>query len=470
MSARTGPACTRSCGRHGWHAWKDAPAPRAARCMARPGAGSKRTGISARLCAMPCWRATRTRRRTSCRLWRPTRWARADWARSAARCADCPQRRCRRVLRCGWLRPTCICTRATSRRSRANWRNCRRSGTAWTCSNATIWRCCAAAWPCSATTPRRCWRSRRSFGPSPTPTHPPLPLPPPSWRCLAGMSYALEGRMTEAEQLLREVLQEAQGQGAARIGVASMAAGLLSDMLYECNELEAACSLLDPRIEVLERASIPDAVLRAFVVLACAHWLTGRRLQALGHLQRLEDYAARNGLDRLLAHALRLRMRLHLKQGQTMQADMVFGRIEVLGARHAGAGKGTAAETWRTTERARADMRLHWNDFGAAVDCLGALVQRTASAGRLRTLAALQLQLAVAESGRGNQQGARHQAIEALRLGHRLGLVRSLLDVSTNVPALLDALLADAVPDPVLAFYARRLLDAAAATRRMGAA
>lgn len=289
-------------------------------------------------------------------------------------------------------------------------------------------------------------------------------------RCLAGMSYALEGRMTEAEQLLREVLQEAQGQGAARIGVASMAAGLLSDMLYECNELEAACSLLEPRIEVLERASIPDAVLRAFVVLACAHWLTGRRLQALGHLQRLEDYAARNGLDRLLAHALRLRMRLHLKQGQTMQADMVFGRIEVLGARHAGAGKGTAAETWRTTERARADMRLHWNDFGAAVDCLGALVQRTASAGRLRTLAALQLQLAVAESGRGNQQGARHQAIEALRLGHRLGLVRSLLDVSTNVPALLDALLADAVPDPVLAFYARRLLDAAAATRRMGAA
>src|SRR6218665_336093 len=255
-------------------------------------------------------------------------------------------------------------------------------------------------------------------------------------RCLAGMSYALEGRMTEAEQLLREVLQEAQGQGAARIGVASMAAGLLSDMLYECNELEAACSLLEPRIEVLERASIPDAVLRAFVVLACAHWLTGRRLQALGHLQRLEDYAARNGLDRLLAHALRLRMRLHLKQGQTMQAD----------------------------------MRLHWNDFGAAVDCLGALVQRTASAGRLRTLAALQLQLAVAESGRGNQQGARHQAIEALRLGHRLGLVRSLLDVSTNVPALLDALLADAVPDPVLAFYARRLLDAAAATRRMGAA
>ncbi|SCX66159.1 LuxR C-terminal-related transcriptional regulator [Variovorax sp. EL159] len=285
-------------------------------------------------------------------------------------------------------------------------------------------------------------------------------------RCLAGMSYALEGRMTEAEHLFREVLQEAQGHGAARIGAASMAAGLQSDVLYEWNELEAACSLLAPRIEVLERASIPDAVLRAFVVLACAHWLAGRRLEALDHLDHLEDYAVRNGLDRLLAHALVLRMRLYLKQGETAQADQVFERIKVLNARHADADKGTAAETWRITERARADMCLHWNDFDGAVDCLKPLIECTAAAGRLRILAALRLQLAIAEAGRGNRRPARQQAIEALRLGHRLGLVRSLLDVSANVPSLLDALLADAALDPVLAFYAQRLVDAAATTRR----
>ena len=289
-------------------------------------------------------------------------------------------------------------------------------------------------------------------------------------RCLAGMSFALEGRMTEAEHLFRAVLQEAQGHGAARIGVASMAAGLQSDVLYEWNELGAACSLLEPRIEVLERASIPDAVLRAFVVLACAHWLAGRRLEALDHLDHLEDYAVRHSLDRLLAHALVLRLRLYLKQGETAQADQVFDRIKVLNVRHADAGKGTAAETWRITERARADMCLHWNDFDGAVDCLKPLVACTESAGRLRILAALRLQLAIAESGRGNQRPAREQAIEALRLGHRLGLVRSLLDVSANVPSLLDALLADAALDPVLAFYARRLLDAATATRRARAA
>lgn len=285
-------------------------------------------------------------------------------------------------------------------------------------------------------------------------------------RCLAGMSYALEGRMTEAEHLFREVLQEAEGHGAARIGVAGMATGLQSDVLYEWNELEAACGLLEPRIEVLERASIPDAVLRAFVVLACAHWHAGRRLEALDHLDRLEDYAVRNGLDRLLAHALALRLRLYLKQGEAAQADTVFERIKALGARHAAAGEGTAAETWRTTERARADMCLHWNDFDGAAACLRPLVGRTASAGRGRTLASLRLQLAIAESGRGNHRSARQEAIEALRLGHRLGLVRSLLDVSASVPSMLDALLADAALDPVLAFYAQRLLDAATATRR----
>lgn len=289
-------------------------------------------------------------------------------------------------------------------------------------------------------------------------------------RCLAGMSYALEGRMTEAEHLFRDVLKETEGHGAARIGVSGMAAGLLGDVLYEWNELEAACGLLEPRIEVLERASIPDAVLRAFVVLACAHWLAGRRLEAIDHLDRLEDYAVRNDLDRLLAHALALRLRLCLKQGETAQADTVFERIKVLGERYAGAGPGTAAETRRTADRARADMCLHWNDFDGAVDWLKPLVERAAAAGRLRALAGLRLQLAIAESGRGNHRPARQQAIEALRLSHRLGLMRSLLDVSAGVPSLLEALLAEKVLDPVLAFYAQRLLDAAAATRRAGSA
>lgn len=287
--------------------------------------------------------------------------------------------------------------------------------------------------------------------------------------CLAGLSYALEGHVTEAEQQFREVLQQAEGHGAARIVVASMAAGLLGEVLYEWNELEATCDLLEPRIEVLERAAIPDAVLRAFVALACAHWLAGRRLEALDHLERLEDYALRHGLGRLLGCALAVRLRLYLKQGETVQANTVFERINALGVRHAAAEEGRAANIYFIAERSRADMCLHWNDFDGAVDCLKPLAERIATAGRLGVLAGLRMQLAIAEIGRANHLAARHQTIEALRLGHRLGLVRSLLDASASVPSLINALLAQKALDPVLTFYAQRLLHAAAATRKAGA-
>ncbi|MNG11763.1 HTH-type transcriptional regulator AlkS [compost metagenome] len=69
--------------------------------------------------------------------------------------------------------------------------------------------------------------------------------------------------------------------------------------------------------------------------------------------------------------------------------------------------------------------------------------------------------MAVIEQGRGHVDQAREQLIEALRQGHRLGLVRSLLDAGPGVAALLEALMAEHVLDPVLTFYAQRLLDVA---------
>jgi LuxR family maltose regulon positive regulatory protein len=48
----------------------------------------------------------------------------------------------------------------------------------------------------------------------------------------------------------------------------------------------------------------------------------------------------------------------------------------------------------------------------------------------------------------------------AQRQGHRLGLVRSLLDASPLIPGVLETLLDKKLLDPVLAFYAQRLLVA----------
>jgi LuxR family maltose regulon positive regulatory protein len=285
-------------------------------------------------------------------------------------------------------------------------------------------------------------------------------------QALEGMSLALEGRVLDAERVLQDVLQACEARGAALVDVAGLVAGLLGESLYELNELEPACRLLEPRIDVLERTSLPDAALRALLVLVRASWLLGRRLEALDHLERLEDYATRNGLDRVLAHALSLRLRLHLADGEATQAAAVRDRLADLAGRHSGASRGTAAETYRVAERARAEACLQWRDFGGAVACLTPLLERTITAGRGAETAAVHVALAAAHAGYGTQDAAREHVVQALRLGHRLGLVRSLLDASQQLPAMLEATIGDKVLDPVLTFYAKRLLAAQASPRQ----
>jgi len=280
---------------------------------------------------------------------------------------------------------------------------------------------------------------------------------------LLALSYLIEGRLPDAEHLLRETLRAAEGES-TEVGGSGVAAGLLAEVLYELDELDAVLSLLLPRIELLERMSIPDAVLRALKSLALVHWSRGRPLEALAWLERLEDYAVRHQIDRLLAYALAVRLRIHLRQGEMTRADSVLRRLVALGERYAGSAPGTAADIERTVERARADASLHWNDFNAAAARLQALVEQVVRSARWRLVANVRMMLAVAELGRGNADASRQQTLEALRIGHRFGLMRSLLDASPRVPALIGALLKQGDLEPVLVFYAQRLIEAAAAS------
>jgi LuxR family maltose regulon positive regulatory protein len=71
----------------------------------------------------------------------------------------------------------------------------------------------------------------------------------------------------------------------------------------------------------------------------------------------------------------------------------------------------------------------------------------------------MQWMAALADHRLGNDASARERVLAALRAGHRLGLVRSLLDVD---PGALDEIAALAqqpgeAPDPLLAFYISRL-------------
>lgn len=279
-------------------------------------------------------------------------------------------------------------------------------------------------------------------------------------RCMGGMTHAAEGQVLLAERVFCDVLAEAEKQGAAYVGIACMAAALLGEALYELNDVEAALLLLEKRIDVLERVSIPDTVLRAMLVLASAHRLAGRWLEAHECLERLEDYAKRHRVDRLLANALCLRSRWLLEEGRVDDADAALLRCEALAARYSGAVRSTAWEISVCADLARIGMCLHLNDFDGAMVHLTPLSALSEAGGRWCRVASLRLQMSIAEKGRRNNKAAREHLVEALRLGHRLGLMRSLLDVSDHLREMLGALLAEEAFDPVLAFYAQRLMEA----------
>jgi len=280
-------------------------------------------------------------------------------------------------------------------------------------------------------------------------------------RCLNGMSLALEGRITEAEHVYREVLAQAEGYGVAYLIVSSMAAALLGTALYEQGDYEAACQLLEPRIKLLERVAIPDSVLQAMQTLAMAHWLAGRPSEAWGWVERLERYASTYALDRPLAAALILRMRWAQQSGDEAQAATALQRIEQIAQRHDPQGPGTAQEILAIARRAASERHLHKADFKGAGERLQVLIDTSRRDRRWRRAVPMLLQLAVSEQGANQPQAARLQIIEALRQGHRLGLVRSVLDAWPGITSLLQTVLDEDLLDPVLAFYTRRLLEVA---------
>lgn len=274
--------------------------------------------------------------------------------------------------------------------------------------------------------------------------------------------------MNEAEVVIRKTLGEAERPEAPEIGIVCMAASLLGEVLYEFGEFEAVCALLEDRIDFLERISIPDTVLRAMVALSGARWMLGKRADAIALMERLENYAIRQDLPRLLVYALSARLRWHDTTGNVELAQALLGRIVALGARYAGAGPGIGADIHRRVERARAEASLHWKDYDTAVLRFESLAGSLESVGRWRGVAGVRAQLAVALRARGDAARARATLVDALRVGHRFGLTRSLLDASADVPAMLQDLLEPGDLDPLIAFYAKRLLEASARARAWG--
>lgn len=285
-------------------------------------------------------------------------------------------------------------------------------------------------------------------------------------RCIAGFSHAMEGNIVKAERISRDVLVDAERLGSAAIEPACFAAALLGEAHYEFNELAAARKLLEERVDVLERVSIPDSVLRVLLVLSATHWVAGHQLDAFAYLDRLEEYATRYGIERLLAYSLSEQVRRNLQCGQFDAAQAVLARLDNVPVRSVSAGSPTSAEIRAVVERAHIDWCVANKETEQAASRLVALIAQCETYGWQRHVAHFQMYAAVVESQRGGTHAARQHMLAALRNGHRLGLIRSLLDIDAGVLDLISHVLAAEPSDPVLDFYVQRLRSAEEAARQ----
>jgi LuxR family maltose regulon positive regulatory protein len=280
-------------------------------------------------------------------------------------------------------------------------------------------------------------------------------------RCLVGLSYALEGQIIEAERIYRDILYESEQRGPSCIDPACLSAALLGEALYELNDPSAALQLLEDRVDVLERVSIPDSVLRVLTVLSASHWLAGRRQEALSYLDRLEDYALNLKLDRLLAHSLGEQVRRHLEQGEFEIAKRKLTKLDEIGQRHPKSGSNLGDEIFIIVERARVRSDLAIGRYEEAAARLVPLIETCEARGHQQIVAMLRLQSALVEKRRGMGKRAGKMTLAALRLGHRLGLVRSLLDADASALDLIRSCGGESGFDVLLSFYVERLRDAA---------
>ncbi|MGJ7509809.1 LuxR C-terminal-related transcriptional regulator [Variovorax sp. GT1P44] len=276
-------------------------------------------------------------------------------------------------------------------------------------------------------------------------------------RCLVGLSYALEGRMTQAERIFRAVAAEAEQGGKACADAWYLALSLLSDVLYELNDARQALALLENKVDMLERIAMPDAVLRVYRVLAAANWQAGNPVAAFAHVDRLQAYGTRNQLDRLLAHGLGDEVHYRLLLGELTAAEAALARLNAIEARHASASSGAPDEIGEVAQRARIRLTATLGDFESAASQLATLIAQCEERGRQRTVAHLLVKSAAVDARLGRYGPARQKLLDALRRGHRLGLLRSLIDADPAARTMMGELAQTESLDPVLAFYVERL-------------
>ena len=279
--------------------------------------------------------------------------------------------------------------------------------------------------------------------------------------CLRGYSYVKEGQMREGERALREALRKSEEILGPFCEAAASAAGFLSAVLYEMDELPALRALLDPRMDLIERAGLPDAVLCSFIMRSRMHQTEGSFQEALADVDRLEEIAQRRGQDRVLAIALAERVYIELKTGATEAAERTLAGLREIESRQAGRSSNAALAVWWHVSSANVEWLAAMRGDQDAVDALQSMISSGIFEEKLQARAQLFARAAVLQGRLNREPQALAEVAKAWHIARRAGLVRSMLDVGSEVLLLGQRAAQAGLLDEVAEFHLERVTQRA---------
>jgi LuxR family maltose regulon positive regulatory protein len=241
---------------------------------------------------------------------------------------------------------------------------------------------------------------------------------------ICGIAHLWEGDPEKAAAVLRPRLAVAEHELGRRSVVAAMLAGAYAAALYLLDDLDQALAVLADRLDVIERAGMPDPIILAYRVLAEAAVRRGDERRALDTLQSLQDVGAARRMPRLVASSLMDQVRIHLAASRVETASEL---LQTMAALRAAFELPESRPLLRLFDRRlamlTASVSLSRFDPGGAETALAAIGDVPASLRFNPDVLNSRALKALAAHERG-QAGAREQLIEVMSLAELRGMRR----------------------------------------------
>jgi LuxR family maltose regulon positive regulatory protein len=146
------------------------------------------------------------------------------------------------------------------------------------------------------------------------------------------LSHVWDGDAAAAAATLRPALDAAEREDGRRGMIACMYAALLASVELECGHAETARTLLANRLDVIERTSLPDAIMLAYRTLAHVALRQGEDARALEVLENLAALGKARRMPRMVLCSLSHRIRIHAHRECGETVARLVRELEDLGA------------------------------------------------------------------------------------------------------------------------------------------